>query len=567
MKKLFSILFVFLIFSTKVWADLTATEGLGIDLSSAGAGTDFTIAFDPTELLGSRTWGDASTDTIVWTWNRATGTDPTMTFNSGSIGLQALTLTTDLAATEGGTGASNLNAFLLKATYDVAVDGFVDGNNTAYAASWNGNINAPSMDAVYDKIQALPGGHDAATVVDSQSINLTLSTQQITADVNDKDYGDVVVSGTGAIWAVDDDSHAHTTTTISGVDISSDTNLSGDTEIVLTGDALSIGAAITRDVEVPGLETNAAVDSEAELEAILGIGFGASKVGTSGYILVADGTDFESVPMSGDVTIATGGATVVADESHAHTTTTISGLDISGDTNLAVGALLTLTNDTLDANSAAVANGDTKHVATGDQIYDFVIALGYLASTAIDTFAELDAIVADKALVNKADGAVWLGVHDFGGATSVEIPHTAAPTVDAEAEMAWETDDNDLHIYDGYRDVVIASKNQSRSFVILTPAATHDFPLWQTPRAITITSISAICIAGTNVIGQLQEYAGDGTTPADVDSSDWTVTTAEYNDTALTNGTIDAGDWLGWKTASVSGSVTSFSITFEYYEQ
>jgi hypothetical protein len=44
-----------------------------------------TIAFDPTELLGSRTWGDASTDTIVWTWNRATGTDPTMTFGNGFI--------------------------------------------------------------------------------------------------------------------------------------------------------------------------------------------------------------------------------------------------------------------------------------------------------------------------------------------------------------------------------------------------------------------------------------------------------------------------------------------------
>lgn len=74
-----------------VYADLTGTEGLAIDLSSAGAGTDFTIAFDPTELLGSRTWGDGSTDTIVWTFDRATGTDPTITFNNGSIAFQAIT--------------------------------------------------------------------------------------------------------------------------------------------------------------------------------------------------------------------------------------------------------------------------------------------------------------------------------------------------------------------------------------------------------------------------------------------------------------------------------------------
>ena len=71
--------------SNMVYADLLATEGFSIDLSSAGAGLDQTIAFDPTEFLGSRTWGDGSTDTIVWTWNRATGTDPTITFGNGAL--------------------------------------------------------------------------------------------------------------------------------------------------------------------------------------------------------------------------------------------------------------------------------------------------------------------------------------------------------------------------------------------------------------------------------------------------------------------------------------------------
>lgn len=93
MKKILAIL---MLLPSLLLADLTGTEGLAIDLSSAGAGLDFTIAFDPTELLGNRTWGDGSTDTIVWTWNRATGTDPTITFSSGSIGLQALTLISGL---------------------------------------------------------------------------------------------------------------------------------------------------------------------------------------------------------------------------------------------------------------------------------------------------------------------------------------------------------------------------------------------------------------------------------------------------------------------------------------
>ena len=57
------------------------------------------------------------------------------------------------------------------------------------------------------------------------------------------------ISGTYGSITVADNSHAHDTTTISGLDISSDTNLSGDTEIVLTDDALSIASSITRDTE------------------------------------------------------------------------------------------------------------------------------------------------------------------------------------------------------------------------------------------------------------------------------------------------------------------------------
>jgi len=63
----------------------------------------------------------------------------------------------------------------------------------------------------------------------------------------------------------------------------------------------------------------------------------------------------------------------------------------------------------------------------------------YLTSAAIDTFVKLDAIVADKALVNKADGAVWLGVHDFGEATSLEIPNGTSGTTDATGEVYLDT--------------------------------------------------------------------------------------------------------------------------------
>ena len=62
--------------------------------------------------------------------------------------------------------------------------------------------------------------------------------------------------------------------------------------------------------------------------------------------------------MSGDATIANTGAVTVADDSHAHTSSTISGIDISADTNLAVsGTLLALTGDTLSVKEGTLADG------------------------------------------------------------------------------------------------------------------------------------------------------------------------------------------------------------------
>ncbi len=80
----------------------------------------------------------------------------------------------------------------------------------------------------------------------------TGATQVNPADFVNQDIGDITI--TTGDWAVEDDSHGHTGTTLSSIDISGDTNLAGDTEIVLTGDALSIASTITRDTEWNGLD-------------------------------------------------------------------------------------------------------------------------------------------------------------------------------------------------------------------------------------------------------------------------------------------------------------------------
>ncbi len=80
-------------------------------------------------------------------------------------------------------------------------------------------------------------------------------------------------------------------------------------------------------------------------------------LGTGGYILgVSAGTPAwiatTSIPLGGDVT-GTLSATVVGDNSHAHDSTTISGIDISADTNLTGGVGLTLTGDDMACDTAS----------------------------------------------------------------------------------------------------------------------------------------------------------------------------------------------------------------------
>lgn len=103
---------------------------------------------------------------------------------------------------------------------------------------------------------------------------------------------------------VANDSHNHTTTTISGVDISDDTNLSGNTEIVLTGDALTIGSAITRDTEW---------DTISEINTA-----------TTDADIIATNSSWSGGDLGG-----TGLAATVTNDSHDHTATTVSGLATS----------------------------------------------------------------------------------------------------------------------------------------------------------------------------------------------------------------------------------------------
>lgn len=115
----------------------------------------------------------------------------------------------------------------------------------------------------------------------------------------DADWGDITLAS--GVASVEDDSHAHTSTTISGLDISADTNLTAGDALTLTDD----------DIDFDG---------------------GATPAGDLG---------------------GTWALPSVTDDSHAHTSTTISGLDVSADLNLTGGAGLTLTGDDMACDTGS----------------------------------------------------------------------------------------------------------------------------------------------------------------------------------------------------------------------
>lgn len=110
------------------------------------------------------------------------------------------------------------------------------------------------------------------------------------------------------------------------------------------------------------------------------------------------------------------------------------------------------------------------------------------------------------------------------------------------------------------------SNIQSKSFIITNPTATADSPVWRAPYAITIKAVHLLC-KGNVTVGHLTEQDANGLNDAGVDgATDITgiVDTNVNDDGTLSNPSIDSGDYVGWRTTSVTGSPTKAIITFDY---
>ncbi|TPW09288.1 MAG: Kelch repeat protein, partial [Acidimicrobiaceae bacterium] len=147
--------------------------------------------------------------------------------------------------------------------------------------------------------------------------------------------GDATMTNAGVVTVVDD-LHAHTSTTISGLDISADTNLAGTAnEIVLTDDTLSLAAAITRDAEWNSASAINTATTDDDFVTLTGI---QTLTGAKTFAKVnAANAGADAVTLSGTVGLldATGpdvfrGLYLNYTNSANHTGGSFTGLDIGG---------------------------------------------------------------------------------------------------------------------------------------------------------------------------------------------------------------------------------------------
>lgn len=220
--------------------------------------------------------------------------------------------------------------------------------------------------------------------------------------------------------------------------------------------------------------------------------YGWGNHASAGYL-----TGNQTITLSGDVTGsgATSITTAVADDSHAHTGTTLSGIDISADTNLSAdGTEIVLTGDALSLGTALT-------FTTGTSTTSFFSALGTFTNLVVNTLATFLNVVVT-------------GLLDVGGG-SLEIPNGTAPTVDAIGEIAVDSSYGQFKYFDGGTTHVFTGTT-TRSFSIASTTsgtgghfsvATTTFLLQNNPEPITL--IGWYCQATTT--GSVSVRFGDGT--------------------------------------------------------
>lgn len=151
-----------------------------------------------------------------------------------------------------------------------------------------------------------------------------------------------------------------------------------------------------------------------------------------------------------------------------------------------------------------------------------------------------------------AQGLPPMGISDEGGAVS--RPMFILDCSGAGVECS----------HSGVTGTITVSGTDSIGFVLETPADADAFLIWKAPHAITITDIDCIVGAATSAVIDIQECDSAGANCATVDATITCDADGAADDGTLSNGGIDAGDWLKLDIGTVTGTVkyVSGTVTF-----
>lgn len=305
------------------------------------------------------------------------------------------------------------------------------------------------------------------------------------------------------------------------------------------GDLLTIQADGTVEWETPS--------AGGDITAVGSCASGACFGDGSNHTLVFEGSTVDTVettfgatdPTVGDQTInlpdfGASGTYILAGDTVAVTNLDGTGLSI------AAGVLSADLGTSIDISSETNLTCGTNCTLTGDEIS-----------------------VDDSFLLNSGD--IGTGVYDFGGATSIEIVNGTGPTVDAAGEIAVDTTDDQLVYYGGAKRVL--SYKRDKSITLETPADADNFNIWKAPDGLTITDIHCIvdpADTGESVVIDVQERNSTADSPATVDATITCDNDGAEDDGTLSNGTIDAGDWVSLDIGTVTGTVTQVTVSIYY---
>ena len=379
--------------------------------------------------------------------------------SGSSAALSSLTLDTALPVAQGGIGASSLTDKAVLISQDSGTDAV-----GALALTTNGSIivggtNGPAVEAAADVagtgLTATTGDGTLVINVDASQTGVTsvgtLGAGAISSGFGNIDNGTSTLNtGNATVDTLINDSavaSSHITGSFTGSFVGDGTGLTGTG---LDIDGLSAGTSIHQTEDhlvfsdngtekkitfsnfedvifgnVSGDATIAAggaltiANDSVDNNMLANITRGSIKVGggsnaptdldakTDGQILVGDGTDINSVAVSGDVTLANDGAVTIAANSVEGTmlntnSADTSTIELSSDTLsvLKVPNAITVDNTTIGLNSgttydgsgaktisaktAAISNGGSA-LATADQIHTFYTAGGSNLATALNT--------------------------------------------------------------------------------------------------------------------------------------------------------------------------------------